>query len=90
MLPDGPPGLPDEVAHALERALSDLRKRRSGEVLAAYLGLSGPPRTYSEIGRQFNLSRERIRQIVHHALVELESVWPDRLPGAVHGTPPGR
>jgi RNA polymerase primary sigma factor len=36
--------------------------------------LGGPPRTLEEVGRAFNVTRERIRQIENHTLKKLESL----------------
>ena len=69
--------LPDEVAglklrdEALAQALSQLgdRERR---VLELRFGLNGrAPCTLDEVGRAFNVTRERVRQIENHALKKL-------------------
>jgi RNA polymerase sigma factor (sigma-70 family) len=52
---------------ALDTALASLRPREQ-RILQMYFGLNGdPPRTFEEIARSFNLSRDRVRQIVMHA-----------------------
>ncbi len=59
---------------ALREALENLsyRERR---VLELRYGLGGQhPRTLDEVGRAFNVTRERIRQIEHHALSKLQSL----------------
>jgi RNA polymerase primary sigma factor len=57
---------------ALWRALAHLPIRER-EVLEMRFGLTGAhPHTLEEIGRSFNVSRERIRQIQRHALNKLE------------------
>ena len=59
---------------ALREALENLsyRERR---VLELRYGLGGEhPRTLDEVGRTFNVTRERIRQIEHHALRKLQKL----------------
>ncbi len=59
---------------ALRNALNSLsyRERR---VLELRYGLGGEhPRTLDEIGRTFNVSRERIRQIENHSLTKLQTL----------------
>ena len=72
--------LPDEKAaltlrnESLARALQMLgdRERR---VLEMRFGLNGePPRTLDEVGRAFNVTRERIRQIENQSLKKLRSL----------------
>ena len=58
--------LPAEV----ERMFSLLDERERGAV-AALRPRPGEPRTLEEVGQQFNLSRERIRQIEIRALSRL-------------------
>jgi len=71
------------TSEALREALENLsyRERR---VLELRYGLGGePPRTLDEVGRTFNVTRERIRQIEHKALCKLQALAEtDRL-GAV-------
>jgi len=55
-------------------ALEALPKRER-EVLEMRYGLTGGrPRTLEEVGRAFDVTRERIRQIENHALKKLESL----------------
>ncbi len=59
---------------ALQDALENLsyRERR---VLELRYGLGGEhPRTLDEVGRAFNVTRERIRQIEHHSLKKLQNL----------------
>jgi len=59
---------------ALRDALENLgyRERR---VLELRYGLGGEhPRTLDEVGRTFNVTRERIRQVEHHALKKLQTL----------------
>ena len=59
---------------ALRKALKNLgyRERR---VIELRYGLNGErPRTLDEVGRTFNVTRERIRQIEHHSLTKLQKL----------------
>jgi RNA polymerase primary sigma factor len=52
-----------------------MRPGGSGSVLEMRFGLIGkPPRSLDEVGRAFDLSRERIRQIEHQSLKTLRSL----------------
>ena len=69
--------LPDEVAgltlrnEALERVLGKLGERER-RVLELRFGLNGePPSTLDEVGRAFNVTRERVRQIENQSLKKL-------------------
>ena len=77
----------DETAESpFELALENLRKenvrkalaalpQREREVIEMRFGLTGgQPRTLEEVGRAFNVTRERIRQIESHTLKKLESL----------------
>jgi RNA polymerase primary sigma factor len=64
---------------ALREALENLsyRERR---VLELRYGLGDQhPRTLDEVGRTFNVTRERIRQIEHHALKKLQALQEAQL-----------
>ncbi len=72
--------LPDEAAdtslrnEALTRALGMLGERER-RVLEMRYGLNGEqPRTLDEVGRTFNVTRERIRQIENHSLKKLRAL----------------
>ena len=72
--------LPEEAAdksfrdEALTKCLESLRDRER-RVLEMRFGLNGePPRSLDEIGRAFNVSRERIRQIENQSLKKLRSL----------------
>ena len=39
-------------------------------IVKEYYGLSGTPRTLEDIGNDFNLTKERVRQIKEKALLE--------------------
>jgi RNA polymerase primary sigma factor len=72
--------LPDEVAEAALRreALWDILgtlSQRERRVLELRYGLDGQqPRTLDEVGRTFNVTRERIRQIEHQSLKKLRAL----------------
>jgi RNA polymerase primary sigma factor len=58
----------------VRRALAALPARER-EVIEMRFGLTGErPRTLEEVGRAFNVTRERIRQIENHTLKKLESL----------------
>ena len=58
----------------VRRALAALPTRER-EVIELRFGLTGGrPRTLEEVGRAFNVTRERIRQIENHTLKKLESL----------------
>jgi RNA polymerase primary sigma factor len=71
---------PDEVAETtirqetLRRAL-EMLSYRERRVLEMRYGLDGePPRTLDEVGRAFNVTRERVRQIEHQSLRKLQAL----------------
>jgi RNA polymerase primary sigma factor len=79
-LTDETEALPDEVAEeqlrkaALKRVLSSLSPRER-RVLELRYGLDGEhPRTLDEVGRTFNVTRERIRQIENQSLKKLRAL----------------
>ena len=58
----------------VRRAL-DALPQREREVIEMRFGLTGErPCTLEEVGRAFNVTRERIRQIENHTLKKLESL----------------
>jgi len=72
--------LPDEAAEvalrreALRSILGSLSPRERA-VLELRYGLDGQqPRTLDEVGRTFNVTRERIRQIEHQSLKKLRAL----------------
>ena len=72
--------LPDELAEtALQRealrAILSALSERERRVLELRYGLDGQqPRTLDEVGRAFNVTRERIRQIEHQGLKKLRAL----------------
>jgi RNA polymerase primary sigma factor len=57
------------------RKALDALPQREREVIEMRFGLKGPrPYTLEEVGRAFNVTRERIRQIENHTLKKLESL----------------
>jgi RNA polymerase primary sigma factor len=71
--------LPDETAdksfrdEALTKCLESLSDRER-RVLEMRFGLNEPPRSLDEVGRAFNVSRERVRQIENESLKKLRSL----------------
>jgi len=62
----------DSLKEDLESILSDLSERE-GEVLKLRFGFEdGKPKTLEEVGRMYNVTRERIRQIESKALKKLQ------------------
>jgi RNA polymerase primary sigma factor len=72
--------LPDEAAEAALRreslrAILGTLSQRERQVLELRYGLDGQqPRTLDEVGRTFNVTRERIRQIEHQSLKKLRAL----------------
>jgi RNA polymerase primary sigma factor len=63
----------------IERSLSTLGDREA-EILRFYFGLNGyPPHTLEEIGDEFGLTRERVRQIKEKAIKKLKNQYRNRL-----------
>ncbi len=66
--------LDEDKKTALKEALASLPERERG-VIEMRFGLNGgKPRTLEEVGRAFNLTRERIRQIENSVLKKLHGV----------------
>ena len=62
----------DSLRKEVQRALATLTQRE-GDVVALYFGLNGThPMTLEEIGEQFDLTRERVRQIKEKAIRRLK------------------
>ena len=77
LLNDDAPGpdkglLNDSLRKEIERALSTLTYREAS-IIRLYFGLNGKhPHTLEEIGEEFNLTRERVRQIKEKAIKRLK------------------
>ncbi len=64
--------LNDSLRKEIERALSSLTEREAN-IVRLYFGLNGKhPFTLEEIGEEFNLTRERVRQIKEKAIKRLK------------------
>jgi RNA polymerase primary sigma factor len=75
--PDTPPPdkglLNDSLRKEIERALATLTYREAN-IIRLYFGLNGKhPHTLEEIGEEFNLTRERVRQIKEKAIKRLKN-----------------
>jgi len=75
--PDAPPPdkglLTDSLRKEIERALATLTYREAN-VVRLYFGLNGKhPHTLEEIGEEFSLTRERVRQIKEKAIKRLKN-----------------
>lgn len=69
----------DSLRKDIERSLSTLTMRE-GEVVRLYYGLNGRhPLTLEEIGEQFELTRERVRQIKEKAIRRLKHTSRSRM-----------
>ena len=79
-LSDSTAPLPDELAEETMRkeslrAILGTLSHRERRVLELRYGLDGePPRTLDEVGRTFNVTRERIRQIENQSLKKLRAL----------------
>lgn len=63
----------------IERSLATLEEREA-EILRCYFGLNGyHPHTLEEIGDEFGLTRERVRQIKEKAIKKLKNQYRNRL-----------
>jgi RNA polymerase primary sigma factor len=63
----------------IERSLATLGEREA-DILRYYFGLNGyPPYTLEEIGDEFGLTRERVRQIKEKAIKKLKNLYRNRL-----------
>jgi RNA polymerase primary sigma factor len=63
----------------IERSLSTLGEREA-DILRYYFGLNKyPPHTLEEIGDEFGLTRERVRQIKEKAIKKLKNQYRNRL-----------
>ena len=70
----------------IERSLSTLGEREA-DILRFYFGLNGnQPHTLEEIGDEFGLTRERVRQIKEKAIKKLKNKYRNRLLKSYLGT----
>ncbi len=71
--------LDDSLRQEIERSLATLGDRES-EILRFYFGLNGcQAHTLEEIGDEFGLTRERVRQIKEKAIKKLKNQYRNRL-----------
>ena len=63
--------LKESLSIEIDRALSTLPKREA-DILRYFFGINAPEMTLEEIGKMFNLTRERVRQIKEKALRRLK------------------
>ena len=71
--------LTDSLRKEIERALKTLN-RREADIIRLYFGLTGRHTyTLEEIGEEFNLSRERVRQIKERAIKRLKHTSRSRI-----------
>ncbi|WP_439183554.1 sigma-70 family RNA polymerase sigma factor [Carboxylicivirga taeanensis] len=71
--------LDDSLRQEIERSLATLSTRES-DIIKLYYGLSGePPYSLEEIGKLFNLTRERVRQIKEKAIKRLKNTYRSKI-----------
>jgi RNA polymerase primary sigma factor len=71
--------LDDSLRKEIERSLSTLSTREA-DIIRLYYGLSGePPYSLEEIGKLFNLTRERVRQIKEKAIKRLKHTYRSKI-----------
>ncbi len=63
------------MSHPLHHSISSAKKH--GGVPEDYFGLTGTPRTLEDIGGDFNLTKERVRQIKEKSLRKLRNLSSD-------------
>ncbi len=84
MLNDDSPSPDSELMNSslrqeIERSLATLGEREA-EIVRCYFGLKGyQPHTLEEIGDEFGLTRERVRQIKEKAIKKLKNQYRNRL-----------
>jgi RNA polymerase primary sigma factor len=70
---------PEDIGDSKEQFKNELRRimgildEREIIIIGDYFGLNGTPRTLSDIGEDFNLTKERVRQIKEKALRKLRN-----------------
>jgi RNA polymerase primary sigma factor len=71
--------LDDSLRREIERSLSTLSAREA-DIVKLYYGLNGePPYSLEEIGKLFNLTRERVRQIKEKAIKRLKHTYRSKI-----------
>jgi RNA polymerase primary sigma factor len=71
--------MPDEVFNSKDQlkakliTLLNVLDEREKVIVEDYFGLTGTPRTLEDIGGDFNLTKERVRQIKEKALRKLRN-----------------
>jgi RNA polymerase primary sigma factor len=71
--------LSDSLSKEIDRVLSTLPEREA-EIIRLYFGLEGKPsQTLEEISEEFNITRERIRQLKEKAIKRLKHISKDRV-----------
>jgi RNA polymerase primary sigma factor len=71
--------LDDSLRREIERSLSTLSPREA-DIVRLYYGLNGePPYSLEEIGKLFNLTRERVRQIKEKAIKRLRHTYRSKI-----------
>lgn len=71
--------LDDSLRREIERSLSTLSTREA-DIVKLYYGLNGePPYSLEEIGKLFNLTRERVRQIKEKAIKRLKHTYRSKI-----------
>jgi RNA polymerase primary sigma factor len=69
----------ESLKKEIERSLATLGEREA-DILRFYFGLNGiPPYTLEEIGAEFGLTRERVRQIKEKAIKRMKNQYRNRL-----------
>ena len=70
---------PDEVFNSDQQlkdglvSIMSVLDERERQIVEDYYGISGTPRTLEDIGSDFNLTKERVRQIKEKALRKLRN-----------------
>ena len=71
--------LNDSLRREIDRSLGTLSAREA-DIIRLYYGLSGePPYSLEEIGKLFNLTRERVRQIKEKGIKRLKHTYRSRI-----------
>nr|WP_319398951.1 RNA polymerase sigma factor RpoD/SigA [uncultured Carboxylicivirga sp.] len=71
--------LDDSLRKEIDRSLATLSTRES-DIIKLYYGLNGePPYSLEEIGKLFNLTRERVRQIKEKAIKRLKNTYRSKI-----------